>query len=98
MRFKRYCKCGATWTGNMPLVLGALLEKQWINNHTGEGHGECTARQASRARSRAEDLHFKELRERDELNLPPMVVDYVPYDVPEWRCVTRCSFDAYISR
>lgn len=51
---RRYCLCGAAWTikGNVPGTANLIdfMERE----HTGEGHGEATQKQAARARAGTE--------------------------------------------
>ncbi len=52
MRFKFACKCGACWTGNAPERAVGLLTAHWMQEHTGPGHADCTAREAGRVRAK----------------------------------------------
>ena len=50
-----YCRCGAAWLST-PMVLDvyAKMLKEFSEVHKGPGHGLCNAKQAARARQKAE--------------------------------------------
>ncbi len=59
-RLNLVCSCGARWAGSLPAPMADAFEVQWRQLHTGEGHGVATPKQASRARTAAEEAAMKE--------------------------------------
>jgi len=60
MKFALYCKCGATWRGDIPETMATRIRQVWTETHNEPGCGPCDAATASRARAKAEREEFKE--------------------------------------
>jgi hypothetical protein len=53
-KFALYCTCGASWHGEAPEELVAIIKDQWEKHHTGPGHESTTSGKAANARTRNE--------------------------------------------
>ena len=49
-----HCTCGAAWTCSAPAGRAAATQALWDSAHCGAGHAPCSAKQARRARAKAE--------------------------------------------
>jgi len=58
--FAMYCLCGASWKGSdIPVAKTEYILRVWNEEHSGNGHGKATRKQAVAARRRA-DIALKQ--------------------------------------
>lgn len=63
-RHVRYCRCGAKVdVRSRPPALADEIAAMFVREHTGDGHGDATAAQASAARRREERKLIDEMKE-----------------------------------
>ena len=53
-RFSFACRCGAHWQGTVPMKYMEYLLRNFTREHSGEGHGRCSVREAGIARAKQE--------------------------------------------